>query len=144
MKYMNFNNQVLPLSRNLFQLLVRITIGFAMLSHGFPKLQTLLEGGDIQFFRFLGLSSTISLGLTVFAEFVCSIFLILGLFTRYATFFLAFTMAIAALIIHGSDAFEKQEMSVLYLCIYLLLMVFGTGKYSIDFLIERGKNKDSY
>jgi putative oxidoreductase len=58
-------------------LVVRVFIGFAMLSHGFPKLQMLIDGKS-DFYDFLGMGPQISLGLTVFAEFVCSIFLILG------------------------------------------------------------------
>lgn len=127
-----------------FLLIVRVAVGFAMLSHGFPKLQMLLEGGDIQFYNFLGLNSTITLGLAVFAEFVCSIFLILGLFSRYATFFLAFTMFIAAFVVHSGDAFEKQEVSILYLCSYLLLFAYGAGKFSIDNLIEKRRNSRIY
>jgi putative oxidoreductase len=40
---------------------VRVFIGFAMLSHGFPKLQMLLEGGKIEFYDFIGLGSLVTL-----------------------------------------------------------------------------------
>ena len=72
-----FNSKTNLLLIDIVLLIVRLFVGFAMLSHGFPKLQMLLEGGDIKFFDFLGLGPKISLILTVFAEFVCSIFLIL-------------------------------------------------------------------
>ena len=131
--------EIFALLQNVFLLLVRVAVSFAMLSHGFPKLQMLLEGGDIQFYNFLGLNSTISLTLTIFAEFVCSIFIILGLFTRWATFFLIFTMAFAAFIYHSGDPFIKKELSILYLCVYLLLFVFQAGKFSIDAMISKRK-----
>ncbi|MFC6267515.1 DoxX family protein [Frigoriflavimonas asaccharolytica] len=130
--------------QNSILLIVRMLVGLAMLSHGFPKLQTLINGGKIEFYNFLGLSSTISLGLTVFSEFVCSIFLILGLFSRYAAFFLAFTMIIAAFVFHGGDPWEKQEMSIIYLCSYFLLLAFGAGKFSIDSLIDKRKSTKIY
>lgn len=138
---MNIMNtkEIFALLQNIFLLLVRVAVSFAMLSHGFPKLQMLLEGGDIQFYNFLGLNSTISLTLTIFAEFVCSIFIILGLFTRWATFFLIFTMAFAAFIYHSGDPFDKKELSILYLCVYLLLFVFQAGKFSIDAMIKKRK-----
>lgn len=138
---MNIMNtkEIFALLQNVFLLLVRVAVSFAMLSHGFPKLQMLLEGGDIQFYNFLGLNSTISLTLTIFAEFVCSIFIILGLFTRWATFFLIFTMAFAAFIYHSGDPFYKKELSILYLCVYLLLFVFQAGKFSIDSMIKKRK-----
>src|SRR5690606_40610257 len=80
-------------------LITRIFVGFAMLSHGFPKLQQLFSGEEIQFYSFLWLSPKSTLILAVFAEFVCSIFIILGLFTRFALFFLLITMAVAGLIV---------------------------------------------
>ncbi|MGE8528956.1 DoxX family protein [Chryseobacterium rhizosphaerae] len=123
---------------------VRVFVGFAMLSHGFPKLQMLLEGGKIEFFDFMGLGPQISLILTVFAEFVCSILLILGLFTRISLGFLIFTMAIAGFFIHGADSFEKRELSLIYLSVYLLLMAFGAGKFSVDHMIEKRKRASDW
>ena len=123
---------------------VRIFIGFAMISHGYPKLQTLIDGGKIEFFDFLGLGPYISLSLTVFAEFVCSIFLILGLFTRPALLFLAITMAVAGLMVHGSDPFGKRETSLLYLSVYLLIFALGPGKYSIDNMITKRRSSSEW
>lgn len=118
-------------------LVTRIFVGFAMLSHGFPKLQQLLSGEEIQFYEFMFFSAKTSLILAVFAEFVCSIFIILGLFTRFAVFFLIITMAVAGLIVHSADPFAKREISLLYLSVYLLLFAFGPGRYSIDHMISK-------
>ena len=115
-----------------------------MLSHGFPKLQMLLEGGEIKFFDFLGLGSKISLVLTVIAEFACSIILILGLFTRISLGFLIFTMIIAGFVVHGSDPFGKKELSLIYLSVYLLLMAYGAGKFSVDYMIEKRKRASDW
>lgn len=142
MSYSNLKTN--PIYLDIVLLIVRLFIGFAMLSHGFPKLQTLLEGGDIKFFDFLGLGPKISLGLTVFAEFVCSIFLILGLFTRIAVGFLIFTMIIAGFVVHGADPFDKKEMSLLYLAIYLLILVLGAGRFSIDGMIEKKRRASEW
>ncbi|WP_345765714.1 MULTISPECIES: DoxX family protein [Chryseobacterium] len=124
-------------------LVVRVFIGFAMLSHGFPKLQMLIDGKS-DFFDFLGMGPQLSLGLTVFAEFVCSIFLILGLFSRIALGFLMFTMIIAGFVFHAADPFAKQEMSLIYLAVYMLLMVFGVGKVSVDHMIEKRKRANDW
>lgn len=113
-----------------------------MLSHGFPKLQLLMSGEEIKFFDFVGLGPKISLILTIFAEFVCSIFIILGLFTRWAAFFLIFTMAIAILMVHGADPFEKKELGTLYLSIFLLIFAIGPGKYSVDAMISHRKKSE--
>ncbi|HCN50876.1 MAG TPA: DoxX family protein [Chryseobacterium sp.] len=142
---MNYNNSNSgSILKDIIVLAVRVFIGFAMLSHGFPKLQMLLAGGKIEFFDFMGMGPQISLILTVFAEFVCSILLILGLFTRVSLGFLIFTMAMAAFVVHGSDAFDKREMSLIYLSVYLLLMVIGAGKVSVDHMIERRKRASDW
>lgn len=126
-----------PVITDFFLLVVRIFIGFAMLSHGFPKLQQLISGEEIQFFDFLSLGPKITLALVVFAEFVCSIFLILGLFTRIAVFFLIVTMAVAGLLVHGADPFSKREASLLYLSVYLLIISLGPRKFSVDQMISK-------
>jgi len=124
--------------------LVRILVGFAMLSHGYPKLQLLLSGDAVPFYDFIGLGPKISLGLTVFAEFVCSIFIILGLFTRWGAFFLAFTMIIAAVVIHGADSFDKKELSLLYLALYSIILVFGPGRFSVDGMMQSRKTESAW
>ncbi|AYZ11755.1 DoxX family protein [Chryseobacterium arthrosphaerae] len=142
---MNYNNSNSgSIAKDIIVFVVRVFVGFAMLSHGFPKLQMLLAGGKIEFFDFMGLGPQISLILTVFAEFVCSILLILGLFTRISLGFLIFTMVMAAFVVHGADPFEKREMSLIYLSVYLLLMVMGAGKVSVDHMIERRKRASDW
>jgi len=142
MNYFNSNSS--SVLKDVILLAVRVFIGFAMLSHGFPKLQMLLGGGKIEFFDFMGLGPQISLILTVFAEFACSILLILGLFTRISLGFLIFTMIIAAFIVHGADPFEKREMAFIYLSIYLMIMAFGPGKFSVDHMIEKKKRASDW
>ncbi|MEJ5105178.1 DoxX family protein [Chryseobacterium sp. MYb328] len=142
MNYNNSNSSSIP--KDIILLVVRVFVGFAMLSHGYPKLQMLLAGGKIEFFDFLGMGPQITLILTVLAEFVCSILLILGLFTRVSLGFLIFTMIIAGFVVHGADPFEKREMSLIYLSVYLLLMMTGAGKVSVDHLIERRKRASDW
>ncbi|KQT18220.1 DoxX family protein [Chryseobacterium sp. Leaf404] len=142
MSYQNLKNN--PLVLDIVLLIVRLFIGFAMISHGFPKLQTLIEGGDIKFYDFLGLGPKISLALTVFAEFVCSIFIILGLFTKIAAGFLLFTMGIAAFVVHGADPFDKRESSLLYLSIYVIIITLGAGRFSVDGMIEKRRRTSDW
>jgi putative oxidoreductase len=48
-------------------------------------------------------------------------------------------MIIAAFVVHVADPFEKREMSLIYLSVYLLLIAFGPGKISVDYMIEKRK-----
>lgn len=128
-----------PVFLDIALLIIRVFVGFAMISHGFPKLQQLFSGDEIKFYDFLGMGSKFTLILAVFAEFVCSIFLILGLFTRISVVFLFITMIIAGFVVHSSDEFSKREMSFLYLSIYTLFLAIGPGKYSVDSMISKRK-----
>lgn len=122
-------------------LLFRVFLGIVMMTHGYPKLQKLMAGGNIEFMDFLGLGPAISLVLVVFAEFVCSIFLILGLFTRWMLIPLIITMLVAVFGVHINDSFGKMELGLLYLVGYIVLMIIGPGRYSIDGLISKRKEK---
>jgi len=118
-------------------LVLRVSIAAFMITHGWPKLSKLLAGGEIQFGDPIGLGMTLSLILTVFAEFVCSVLIGIGLGTRLASIPLIFTMLVAAFISHGPDPFKRKETALLYLLIYLTLFVIGSRKYSIDYLLTR-------
>ncbi|WP_034260461.1 DoxX family protein [Altibacter lentus] len=123
---------------NFTLLVLRVGIGLLMLGHGIPKLEMLIIG-DIQFPSVMGMSPTISLLLAVFAEVVCSILLLIGLLTRFATIPLIVTMLTAVLVIHGNDPFVKQELGILYLIVYLTLFMLGSGKFSFDGLFNSYK-----
>lgn len=71
---------------NIGVLVLRITLGILMLTHGYPKFEKMLAG-DMSFGNPIFLGEELSLILTVFAEFVCSILLIFGLLTRPAVSF---------------------------------------------------------
>lgn len=118
-------------------LILRVAIGFFMLTHGIGKLEKLFSGEEIKFGDPIGIGTTPSLALTVFAEVGCSILVILGLATRLAVMPLIITMAVAAFYVHLTQGFAKQEMALLYLLTYITLLITGGGKYSLDRLISR-------
>ena len=122
---------------NLWLLLLRASAGGFMLTHGIPKFLKLIEG-NFQFADPFGIGSATSLFLVVFAEFFCSVLIILGIGTRLATIPLISTMTVAAFDIHGSDAFQRKELALLYLVIFLTILVFGGGKYEAGRLLKRG------
>ncbi|RIJ48714.1 DoxX family protein [Maribellus luteus] len=131
-----FSTRLHPSATHFSLLILRVGTGAFMLTHGYPKLQRLLSG-EFQFADPFGLGPGISLGLTVFAEFFCSILLILGLGTRLATIPLIVTMSVAAFIAHGADPFARKEMALLYLLSFVVLLFSGPGKISADQLLGK-------
>lgn len=117
---------------NVLLLIIRLSVGALMLTHGLVKLPILFGSGPIQFPDPIGLGTTTSLVLAVFTEVFCSLLLIFGLGTRFAAIGLLITMLIAALIVHSNDPFARQELPLLYATIYLIIVVTGAGKLSID------------
>ncbi|HKH59396.1 MAG TPA: DoxX family protein [Flavitalea sp.] len=123
-------------NRDIAILLLRVTVGALMLSHGIPKLISLFSG-NIQFPAIFGLSADLSLSLAVFAEVICSFLLIFGIGTRLAAIPLIITMLVAVFYVHADDPFARQEPGILYLLPYVILFITGSGKYSIDYLLQR-------
>ncbi|MDR0971998.1 MAG: DoxX family protein [Bacteroidales bacterium] len=117
-------------------LIMRLVLGGFMLTHGIAKLSN-FEALSQNFPDPLHVGSTASLVMILFAEVGCSILLILGLFTRLALIPLMFGMIIAAFVIHGGMAFAERESPLFYLSMYLVMLVAGSGNFSIDFLIRK-------
>ncbi len=128
-KFLNPGNYPIKASLGLFVL--RVSVGAMMLSHGIPKFQRLLKG-DLGFPDPLGIGSDLSFVLAASAEFLGSILLILGLFSRFASIPLALTMLVAFGITHADDPFGTQEKPILYFLIFIVLTISGPGKYSLD------------
>jgi len=120
-----------PIAMNLSILVLRLVFGISMITHGWPKFQKAISG-NFKFGDPIGLGPEISLILAVFAEFICSILVIIGLGTRMATIPLMTTMSVAFFIVHGDDGFGSKEKSLLFLGAFLVLFLSGPGKYSID------------
>lgn len=127
-----FNPGNYPKKIDYVLLLLRLTVGIFMLTHGIGKFSKLFGGDPIQFADPIGVGVTASLALVVFAEVFCSIFLILGFATRFAAIPLLITMLVVAFIIHPNDGFGRQELPLIYSCVYLVLVIAGAGKISLD------------
>lgn len=114
------------------KLLLRVSYSLLLMTHGFPKLGKLFSD-EIKFPDPLSVGDGNSLFLTVLGEFVAPFFIIIGYKTRLFSFLPAFTMLIAAFVVHFEDPFGKKELAILYLLGFVLVMLFGPGKYSIDY-----------
>lgn len=117
-------------------LILRLGFGILMMMHGYNKL---IHFGEMQhkFMNFMGIGSTMSLALVVFAEFFCSLFLILGLFTRLAAIPLIIATCVMIFKAHNADFFGEGEHAALYLTGYLVLLFVGPGRVSVDSMIGK-------
>jgi putative oxidoreductase len=122
---------------HIWLLVFRAGVACLMLTHGWPKMEKLLAG-NMQFGDPLGVGAGTSLIMTVSAEVVCSILILIGLATRLATIPLIVTMLVALVMVHLQDPIAKKELPLLYILIYITLFILGAGKYSVDGMISRG------
>ncbi|WP_212002917.1 DoxX family protein [Chitinophaga sp. HK235] len=116
-------------------LVLRLMFGGLLLLHGWPKLINFAAKMN-SFPDPLGVGHKLSLGMTVFAEVFCSIFIIMGLLTRLAAIPLVICMGVIVGMIHKQDLmamnFDKIELPLMYLTGFLVILFTGPGKFSID------------
>jgi len=123
---------------HLGMLVLRLNAGFFMLvNHGWPKFEKALAGGEIKFYDFLGIGPKLSLYLAIGGEFIASLLIILGLYTRLASLPAAFTMFIAGLVVHANDGLHKMETALLFFFMFTAIGLLGPGKFSLDYLIRK-------
>ncbi len=135
-------------------LILRVGVGGYLLSHGWGKLQMLLAGEFATFGDPIGIGPVPSLALITFAEFLCSLLVILGLATRFAAVPVVIAMGTAALAVHGADPWSMEtaakaffagtsktwfskEPALLFLIPFLALVFTGAGRFSLDALVRR-------
>lgn len=117
-------------------LLLRLTLGILMMHHGYDKLVHFADKQNT-FINFMGIGTAASLALDIFAEFFCSLFLILGLFTRLSVIPLIIATAVMVFKAHNGDLFGDGEKAALYLAGYLAILLVGPGRVSVDSMIGK-------
>ncbi|HET7897407.1 MAG TPA: DoxX family protein [Flavisolibacter sp.] len=135
-----FSTKTSDTSFTIATLLLRLGFGGLMLvNYGWHKLTHYAEMqrqvGDP-----LGLGPTVSLALVVFAEFFCSAFVILGLFTRLACIPLIIAMGVAFFKVHHmiySTGQHSGQTALIFFLAFLIILFTGPGKVSLDRLIGK-------
>lgn len=121
---------------NLAMLLLRAAAGALIIPYGYDKLIHFAEKKNV-FMNFMGIGSTVSLSLVIFAEFFCAMFVVLGLFTRLAVIPLVISMGVAFFKVGHGDVFGKAANAALFLSCFLAILLCGSGKASADGLINK-------
>lgn len=132
-------NALRALGPDLGLLVMRVGVGgFMALNHGWPKLVKFSEKSGT-FAPWFPLPSPVSYSLTVFAELVCAVLVVVGLGTRLSSLMLVFTMLVAAFGAHGDSLLGDGERALVFAAAFLGLALTGAGKYSVDAKLVRSQ-----
>lgn len=121
---------------NLASLILRMSFGGMMITHGWGKFSRFISG-DLSFADPIGIGEAPTFALAVIGEFIAPILIILGFKTRLASFFPAATMLVAALIVHSDDPWGRQEFPLLYFFGFVAIFLLGSGQYSLDWKLKK-------
>ena len=132
-----FSTKVSESTLSVALFLLRVGAGsLMMIQHGLTKLQNFGAKANT-FADPFNIGSTTSLSLVIFAEFFCAAFIILGLFTRLASIPIVITMSVALFIANNGNFFGKGELPGLFLICFLVILLTGPGRFSLDRLIGK-------
>ena len=123
-KYANYGTFVL-----------RLVFGLIFLVHGFMKVTNVSATG--QFFSAIGIPAASFFAIVVMlVEFLGGIALILGLFTRWASLFIAIDMLVAFFVVHLKNGFFVDnggyEFVLILFATAVMFLLHGPGRYSLD------------
>ena len=121
-------------------LCIRLFFGVLFFMHGLDKM-TNYDQLSLTFPDIMGFGSYMSLMLSIFAEFCCSLFLIFGLLVRVMLIPMIIAMAVAFFDVHDA-MMPEGELSLIYLIVFIIVYLTGPGRFSLDYLIDsRFKNE---
>lgn len=125
------------LSNDIGKLLLRLTVGIMILFHGIHKIIYGISGVK-HLTVSAGFPEFIAYGVYV-GEVVAPIFIILGLYARVASLFLALNMMMAIFLAHGGSFFAigkhgglVTELPLFYLLLSIIIFLLGSGKYAVN------------
>lgn len=117
-------------------LVLRLGFGILLAHHGYQKFSNFHQTEGFMM-DFMGLGKPASTALVIFAEFFCSILIILGLFARLACIPIIIVFIVIIFKATGADYFGKSELPELYLTAFVALLLTGPGRISVDSMISK-------
>lgn len=116
-------------------LCLRIFFGVLFFMHGLDKMMNFNVLSET-FPSVLGFGSYMTLMVSIFCEFCCSLFLMTGLLIRITVLPMIVAMAVAFFDVHDA-MMPEGELALVYLVVFIVLYITGPGRYSADYLIDR-------
>jgi len=120
---------------------MRIFFGVLFFTHGLDKLMNFNEL-SYTYPDVLGFGSYMTLMITIFCEFCCSLFLIAGLLVRIMTIPMIIAMGVAFFDVHDA-MMPEGELALIYFIMFMILFFVGPGRYSVDYLIDNRFRKET-
>ena len=122
-------------------LILRLFFGVLFFIHGLGKMMNFSEL-SVTYPSVLGLGSYMTLMITIFCEFCCSLFMMAGLLFRIMVLPMIVAMAVAFFDVHDA-LLPEGELALIYLVVFVILYFIGPGKFSVDYLIDMKFQKES-
>lgn len=125
------------LSADIAKLLLRVSVAIMMFFHGIDKIIHGI-GGVKHLTVNAGLPEFFAYGVYI-GEVVVPIFILLGLYARVASLFLALNMVMAIFLAYGGSLFSLGkngalliELPLFYLVLSIAIFLLGSGKYAVN------------
>lgn len=130
---------------NMARLFMRLFVGIMFMQFGIRHLVNYNEL-ITTFPTVLGMSHAAALNIMIIIELLCSMMIILGIFTRLAVIPPMFSMIAAEyyilhdmlpnLPVYGLDSTDPGYLPIMFIGIYLFILLAGPGKISLDYFIS--------
>lgn len=139
-----FPNLINSDKSSLLILYFRVTLSLLILRHGIEKCLAFHTLKD-HFPDPIGVGSEASLLLVIFAEVVCALGVLTGFLYRLSLIAMLFSFSVIVFVVSTHMPFGQKELPLLYLICLLGLFYAGSGRYSIDYIINKKiKNSDRF
>ena len=127
-----------PLNADIAALLLRLIFGGLFIYHGWTLIEHYNEYLPMSQ-PIIGLSGKLAYHLLIAAQFGCGILVTIGLLTRLAALPIGFAMGVAFFVAHSKDKFDIKELPLLFMLLSLVVFLLGSGRYSIDAMLQKRK-----
>ncbi|MBK7631946.1 MAG: DoxX family protein [Ignavibacteriales bacterium] len=130
--------------KDLHLLAIRLILAYGFYNPAIMKWQNI--GSIVDWFKDLGIPLPgLNAYLSASTEMAGVILLTLGLANRIISIPLIFIMIVAIVTVHLSNGFESGnngfEIPVYYILLLLVILIYGAGKFSVDYLLRKKMDK---